>query len=277
MGWFKKLANKATGGTWDPYVTSDELELYGNENNTFGQNLTVAKQAKRKSIRDARKSDEPNWFDRFEEDVNAKKARKIWSDPQRRADWSPGGKYSRESSAPRWQRYFREFDEAAGLERKNEGGGINIDPKNKGKFTAKAKSKGKSVQGYASQVLANKESYSPATVKQANFARNAAKWSKNEGGMIDLDDPTNRDTVPAMLTPGEFVLNKEATALFGPQIEAMNQAGLAQRKAGNEMVQANIGKKISKLHGEGYTAPGQAFAIAKSMGCLLYTSPSPRD
>ena len=28
--------------------------------------------------------------------------------------------------------------------------------------------------------MANKENYSPATVKQANFARNAAKW--NEGG-----------------------------------------------------------------------------------------------
>ena len=36
----------------------------------------------------------------------------------------------------------------------------------------------------------------------------------------DLNDPTNVDTVPAMLTPGEFVLNKEATAMFGPQIEA---------------------------------------------------------
>ena len=82
----------------------------------------------------------------------------------------------------------------------------------------------------------------------------------------DLNDPTNVDNVPAMLTPGEFVLNKEATAMFGPQIEAMNQAGLAQRMAENKIVKANIGKKISKLHGEGYTAPGQAYAIAKSMG-----------
>ena len=54
----------------------------------------------------------------------------------------------------------------------NEGGRIEIDPKNKGKFTAKAKAKGKGVQEYASQVMANKENYSPATVKQANFARN---------------------------------------------------------------------------------------------------------
>ena len=82
----------------------------------------------------------------------------------------------------------------------------------------------------------------------------------------DLNDPTNIDTVPAMLTPGEYVLNKEATAMYQPMIEQMNQHGLMQRHAENQIVQANIGKKISKLHGEGYTAPGQAYAIAKSMG-----------
>ena len=82
----------------------------------------------------------------------------------------------------------------------------------------------------------------------------------------DLNDPSNVDTVPAMLTEGEFVLNKEATQMFGPVIEEMNRMGLLQRHQENEMVKANIGKKISKLHGEGYDAPGQAYAIAKSMG-----------
>ena len=42
--------------------------------------------------------------------------------------------------------------------------------------------------------------------------------------MKDLNDPTNVDTVPAMLTEGEFVLNKEATAMYGPLIEKMNNA-----------------------------------------------------
>ena len=82
----------------------------------------------------------------------------------------------------------------------------------------------------------------------------------------DLNDPTNVDSVPAILTPGEFVLNKEATAMYGPLIEQMNEHGLQQRRAENEAVKANVGKKISKLHGEGYTAPGQAYAIAKDMG-----------
>ena len=31
----------------------------------------------------------------------------------------------------------------------------------------------------------------------------------------DLNDPTNVDTIPAMLTEGEFVLNREATQMYG--------------------------------------------------------------
>lgn len=55
--------------------------------------------------------------------------------------------------------------------------GIHIKKSHEGLFTKKAKSKGKGVQEYASQVLANKENYSPSTVKQANFARNSTKFS----------------------------------------------------------------------------------------------------
>ena len=51
--------------------------------------------------------------------------------------------------------------------------------------------------------------------------------------MKDLTDPTNRDSVPAMLTPGEYVLNKEATEMYGPIIEQMNENGLAARAEGN--------------------------------------------
>lgn len=54
--------------------------------------------------------------------------------------------------------------------------GIHINPANKGKFTAKAKKAGMSVQKYASTVLANKDRYPASTVKQANFARNASKF-----------------------------------------------------------------------------------------------------
>lgn len=46
-------------------------------------------------------------------------------------------------------------------------------------------------------------------------------------------EPKGTDTVPAWLTPGEFVMNAEATRMFEPQIEAMNNAGRAvQRQQG---------------------------------------------
>ena len=65
-----------------------------------------------------------------------------------------------------------------------EGGGIYIEPSKRGTFTAAAKKHGKSVQAFASQVLANKDNYSPAMVKKANFARNASKWKHADGGPV---------------------------------------------------------------------------------------------
>lgn len=65
-----------------------------------------------------------------------------------------------------------------------DGGNIHISPSKRGTFTAAAKKHGKSVQAFASQVLANKENYSPAMVKKANFARNAGKWKHEEGGPL---------------------------------------------------------------------------------------------
>jgi hypothetical protein len=54
--------------------------------------------------------------------------------------------------------------------------GININPAHKGEFTAKAKAAGMGVQAYANKVLAPGSKASPATKKQANFARNAKKF-----------------------------------------------------------------------------------------------------
>ncbi len=44
-------------------------------------------------------------------------------------------------------------------------------------------------------------------------------------------DPKGTDTVPAWLTPGEFVMNAEAVRMFEPQIEAMNDQGRAMQAA----------------------------------------------
>lgn len=68
------------------------------------------------------------------------------------------------------------------------GSTIHIDPSKRGTFTAAATKHDKSVQEFASQVLANKENYSPAMVKKANFARNAASWKHEDGGPVMYAD-----------------------------------------------------------------------------------------
>ena len=65
------------------------------------------------------------------------------------------------------------------------GGKIHIKESKRGTFTAAAKSRGMGVQEFASKVLANKDDYSTAMVKKANFARNSTKWHA-EGGPLDL-------------------------------------------------------------------------------------------
>jgi hypothetical protein len=71
------------------------------------------------------------------------------------------------------------------------GGTIKIKPSKKGTFTAAAKKRGKGVQEFAKQVLNNPDNYSPAMVKKANFARNAAKWKHAVGGMVKPDSGYN--------------------------------------------------------------------------------------
>lgn len=71
----------------------------------------------------------------------------------------------------------------------SKGGKIYIKPSKRGTFTAAAKKRGMGVQEFASKVLANKSSYSPAMVKKANFARNFGGRKNAEGGFLpDWDD-----------------------------------------------------------------------------------------
>ena len=44
------------------------------------------------------------------------------------------------------------------------------------------------------------------------------------------------DTVPAMLTPGEFVMNKDATSRFGPILELINNSKFPSVMPNNEMI-----------------------------------------
>ena len=80
--------------------------------------------------------------------------------------------------------------------------------------------------------------------------------------MIDKTDPTNRDTVPAMLTPGEFVLNKEASTMFAPVIEQMNAAGLQHR------AMKNMGGGIPTYNRGGDVKPSLQQGIAEAAAAL---------
>ena len=66
----------------------------------------------------------------------------------------------------------------------SDGGGIHIDPSKRGTFKAQASKMGMGVQEAASHILANKENYSPAIVKKANFARNSSKWHEDGGSLF---------------------------------------------------------------------------------------------
>lgn len=69
------------------------------------------------------------------------------------------------------------------------GSGIHIKKENRGKFTASAKKAGQSVQEHARSVL-NNPNATPLQKKRANFARNAAKWKHQEGGILYNGTPS---------------------------------------------------------------------------------------
>ena len=89
-----------------------------------------------------------------------------------------------------YNRLFGKMGEHRGItmeeteRRELKSGGIYIKPSKRGTFTAAAKKRGMGVQEFASKVLANKENYSSAMVKKANFARNASRWKKKYGGSM---------------------------------------------------------------------------------------------
>ncbi len=84
-----------------------------------------------------------------------------------------------ERPCPTWEEGGEIEDQGGGMFKY---GGIHLDPAKKGTFKAQATRMGMSVQEAASHILSNKEDYSPAMVKKANFAKN---FAKEEGGQID--------------------------------------------------------------------------------------------
>ena len=60
--------------------------------------------------------------------------------------------------------------------------------------------------------------------------------------------PQGSDTVPAWLTPGEFVMNAEAARMFSPEIQAMNDRGRAVQAAQGGTIPQMGGVPIPTTH-----------------------------
>ncbi|MEY3818568.1 MAG: hypothetical protein RLZZ425_22, partial [Bacteroidota bacterium] len=112
------------------------------------------------------------------------------------------------------------------------GGGININPANKGKFTKWAASRGMGVQEAANKVMANKDKYPTNVVQMANFAKNAAKWKKQDGGEIDaLDTLYNRMPVQTESYQGQ----PEQVVLPDGTIQSVNATQSHESMSDNEI------------------------------------------
>lgn len=73
-----------------------------------------------------------------------------------------------------------------------------------------------------------------------NTVRPRKRWVQGPNGPIAVSSsPMGTDTVPAMLTPGEFVVNREAAQMPGARgvLESLNGAGLAKRFSEGGMVE----------------------------------------
>lgn len=151
------------------------------------------------------------------------------------------------------------------------GGGIHIKPSKRGTFTAAAKQRGLGVQEFASKVLANKEDYSSAMVKKANFARNASKWNSfggwlnahgsdfnsgltevNEGGTHEQNPNQgvlmgiDQEGTPNLVEEGEVVV-KDLGYVFSNRLKVPNSIKKSLGIRGkNQMTFADAMKYLSK-------------------------------
>lgn len=101
--------------------------------------------------------------------------------------WYYGGYMNHPMMEPNGYQHPVALFEMGGMNQMKQGG-INIDPRKKGTFKAQATKMGMSVQEAARHILKNKDKYSPAMVRKANFARQASKWKNEFGGDIYVED-----------------------------------------------------------------------------------------
>jgi hypothetical protein len=113
------------------------------------------------------------------------------------------------------------------------------------------------------------------TVRPAVFRRKSAQ-KFNTGGIVYANrgelinfQPRGQDTVPAMLTPGEFVINRESSAKYRPVLEAINSGSYNRGGIVNYL---NNGGLIPNYYKKGGVATGTAgFDFAGFMQTLTNT------
>ena len=79
-----------------------------------------------------------------------------------------------------------------------------------------------------------------------------------------------KDTVPALLTPGEFVVNKAATQEHGPILEAMNSGNVEYREEGTTLTRSEI-KQQRKIKTQEEIDRRQKMADRKARAAALRT------
>lgn len=144
--------------------------------------------------------------------------------------------------------------------------GININPKNEGKFTAWAKKRGMSVAEAADKVMANKNKYSTDVVKMANFAKNARSFNKaQDGGMFNGEYmPLTNPNQQKQFKGGGFVYGGGPAGQAGTQFAGM--LGV------NDDAGSNIGGKVGSTAGMAIGGPLGAFiggTLGSAAGDLL--------
>jgi hypothetical protein len=123
--------------------------------------------------------------------------------------------------------------------------------------------KGGTVKSYAKGGLATNKFAMGGLVSPKYFAMGGLVSPKYfaDGGMAQ-----GTDTVPAMLTPGEFVVNKKATDMYGPLLAAMNSSPAA-----------NLSMMGSKTFSEPvYNMPSREYAdVGGNVGIYSSSNNSP--
>jgi len=110
--------------------------------------------------------------------------------------------------------------------------------KNKGKFTAWARSHGMTVQEAANRILRNRRRYSPTLIKRANFVRNAAKWE--DGGELLLGNDNGGGFMDALGNVGKALGPIGSILNAGTNIFSMIQQGQEKDRLANIAEQNRI-------------------------------------